>query len=107
MLLALGSRGWPRGRRRWNMHTVATNVPGPQQPLQHARPAHARVVPVRPGRRPVRIVVAIFSYDGGLYFGVTGDYDSAPDIDVLTAGIERAMDELLALVPAREASEAP
>ena len=46
----------------------------------------------------IRIVVAIFSYDGGLYFGVTGDYDNAPDIDVLTAGIERGMDDLLALV---------
>jgi hypothetical protein len=47
----------------------------------------------------IRIVVAIFSYDGGLYFGVTGDYDGAPDIDVLAAGIERGMGGLLALVP--------
>jgi hypothetical protein len=45
----------------------------------------------------VRIVVAIFSYDGGLYFGVTGDYDGAPDIEVLTAGIARGMKDLLAL----------
>ena len=55
----------------------------------------------------IRIVVAIFSYDGGLYFGVTGDYDGAPDIDVLTAGIERGMDDLLAQIapapPARRA----
>jgi hypothetical protein len=45
----------------------------------------------------IRIVVAIFSYDGGLYFGVTGDYDGASDIDVLSAGIERGMRELLSL----------
>ena len=45
----------------------------------------------------IRIVVAIFSYDGGLYFGVTGDYDGAPDIDILTTGIERGMDDLLAI----------
>jgi hypothetical protein len=45
----------------------------------------------------IRIVVAIFSYDGGLYFGVTGDYDGAPDIDVLTKGIERGMNDLLAI----------
>ena len=44
----------------------------------------------------IRIVVAIFSYDGGLYFGVTGDYDGARDIDVLTAGIAGGMDALLA-----------
>jgi hypothetical protein len=47
----------------------------------------------------VRIVVAIFSYDGGLYFGVTGDYDGAPDIDVLTKGIRSSMDGLLARLP--------
>jgi hypothetical protein len=45
----------------------------------------------------IRIVVAIFSYDGGLYFGVTGDYDGAPDIDVLTEGIRSGMDDLLLL----------
>ncbi len=45
-------------------------------------------------------------YDGDLYFGVTGDYDSSSDIDILSAGVG-AMDELLALVPARVASEAP
>jgi hypothetical protein len=55
------------------------------------------------------VVVAIFSYDGGLYFGVTGDLDSAPDVDVLTAGIERGMAELQALVdpvPAKPAKPA-
>jgi hypothetical protein len=37
-----------------------------------------------------------FSYDGQLYFGVTGDRDHAPDIDVLTAGIESGAAELSA-----------
>ncbi len=54
----------------------------------------------------IRIVVAIFSYDGGLYFGVTGDYDGAPDIDVLTGGIERGMEDLLALAGAERAARA-
>ncbi len=50
--------------------------------------------------------MAIFSYDGGLYFGVTGDYEGAPDIDVLTTGIERGMDDLLALArPPRPAAK--
>jgi hypothetical protein len=47
--------------------------------------------------------VAIFSYDGALGFGVTGDYDQAPDIGVLCRGIERSM---AALVEAAEAAEA-
>jgi hypothetical protein len=46
----------------------------------------------------VRISIAIFSYDGGLYFGVTADYDSSSDIDVLTTGVERSMTGLLALL---------
>jgi hypothetical protein len=45
----------------------------------------------------VRISIAIFSYDGGLFFGVTGDYDSSSDIDILTGGIETAASELLEL----------
>jgi hypothetical protein len=45
----------------------------------------------------VRTSIAIFSYNGGLYFGVTGDYDSSSDINILTAGVERSMAELLRL----------
>jgi hypothetical protein len=47
--------------------------------------------PYVPVAGTIRIVVAIFSYDGGLYFGVTGDRDHAADIDVLTAGIESGL----------------
>jgi len=43
----------------------------------------------------VRVGVAIFSYDGALTFGVTGDYDTAADIQVLCEGIEGAMADLL------------
>ena len=42
-----------------------------------------------------RVGVAIFSYDGALTFGVTGDYDTAADIQVLCEGIEGDMAELL------------
>ena len=55
-----------------------------------------------------RISIAIFSYDGGLYFGVTGDYDSSqrhrrPD----RPGLERSMAELLALAAPPPTSQAP
>ena len=53
--------------------------------------------PYVPVAGAVRIVVAIFSYDGHLAFGVTGDHDAVPDIDVLCEGIERGIEELLAL----------
>jgi hypothetical protein len=43
----------------------------------------------------VRNSIAIFSYNGGLYFGITGDYNTSHDLDRLTTGIEHAMAELL------------
>jgi diacylglycerol O-acyltransferase len=97
LLLALGSRVVTRSARL-NMDTATTNVPGPQQPVQTLGRRLLESYPYVPVVGSIRIVVAIFSYDGGLYFGVTGDYESAADIDVLTTGVERGMDELLALL---------
>jgi len=96
LLLALGSR-LVTASPRLNMHTATTNVPGPQQPVQTLGRRMLESYPFVPVVGSIRIVVAIFSYDGGLYFGVTGDYDGAPDIDVLTGGIERGMLDLLAI----------
>jgi diacylglycerol O-acyltransferase len=97
LLLAMGSR-LVTASPRLNMHTATTNVPGPQQPVQTLGRRMLESYPFVPVVGSIRIVVAIFSYDGGLYFGVTGDYDGVPDIDVLTAGISNGMEELLALV---------
>ncbi|MBV8195190.1 MAG: DUF1298 domain-containing protein, partial [Candidatus Dormibacteraeota bacterium] len=49
----------------------------------------------------VRITTAIFSYDGTLYFGITGDYNTAPDIGVIAQGVEHGMAELLDAAGAR------
>jgi diacylglycerol O-acyltransferase / wax synthase len=50
------------------------------------------------------------SYDGQLGFGVTGDRDVLPDLDLVARGIERSFDELdAALVaprPRRRATRA-
>jgi diacylglycerol O-acyltransferase len=54
-------------------------------------------VPLGPG---VRIGVAILSYNGQLRFGITGDYDTAPDIDVLADGMEAAVATLVRLAEA-------
>jgi diacylglycerol O-acyltransferase / wax synthase len=107
LLLALGSRLVTLSPRL-NMHTATTNVPGPQQPVQTLGRRLLESYPFVPVVGSIRIVVAIFSYDGGLYFGVTGDYDGAPDIDVLTAGIGEGMEQLLALAaPAKPARAKP
>jgi hypothetical protein len=72
-------------------------VPVPQQSLHTLGRRLLESYPFVPVIGNVRISIAIFSYDGSLYFGVTGDYDSSNDIDVLTAGVERSMAELLAV----------
>jgi WS/DGAT/MGAT family acyltransferase len=97
MLLAMGSRLISRSPQM-GVHTGTTNVPGPQQPVQTLGRRLLESFPFVPVLGPVRVVVAIFSYDGGLYFGVTGDADSASDVDVLTAGIEKGMANLQELV---------
>jgi diacylglycerol O-acyltransferase len=94
MLLALGQRLATRLPQH-SVNTVTTNVPGPQQPLYAAGRRMLEAFGYVPLGGHVRVGVAIFSYDGHLGFGVTGDYDSAPDIDVVCAGIEAAMQELL------------
>jgi diacylglycerol O-acyltransferase len=95
MLLALGLRAATRMPQH-SVNTVTTNVPGPQRPLYAAGRRMLECLPYVPLGGHVRIGVAIFSYDGGLAFGVTGDYDEAPDIDVLCRGIEHSMSELVA-----------
>ena len=96
MLLTLGMRVATRAARRMgNLDTVTTNVPGPQFPLYSCGRRLLRACPYVPLAAPLRVGVAIFSYDGELVFGITGDYDTASDIDVLAAGIERGVTELL------------
>jgi diacylglycerol O-acyltransferase len=90
MLLALGLRVATRTPQR-NVNTVTTNVPGPQQPLFAAGRRMLESFPYVPLAGHVRIGLAIFSYDGALNFGVTGDYDTAADIGVLCRGIEDGM----------------
>jgi diacylglycerol O-acyltransferase / wax synthase len=94
LLLALGTRLALQIPQRM-LNTVTTNVPGPQQPLYLAGRRMLEAVPYVPLAGQVRVGVAIFSYDGALKFGVTGDYETAPDIRVLCEGIETGMSELL------------
>ena len=41
------------------------------------------------------LAVAIMSYNGGLDYGLLGDYDALPDIDVIADGIDASLKELL------------
>jgi WS/DGAT/MGAT family acyltransferase len=95
VLLAVAGRLASRMSQR-TVNTVTTNVPGPQLPLYSAGRRMLRAYPYVPLGAQMRLGVAIFSYDGKVTFGMTADYDSAPDVQVLADGIEGGMRELLA-----------
>ncbi len=98
--LALAERGAMRVLRRVPQHTVntvVTNVPGPQFPLYLAGREMLEYLPFVPITYGMRVGVAIASYNGNVAFGVTGDYDSVPDLHVLADGIADSIGELLKL----------
>ena len=79
-----------------NVNTVTTNIPGPQIPLYAVGRPLLAAFPYVPIAMQMRIAVAMLSYNGQLHFGITGDYDEAPDVDVVAEGIKVGMDEMLA-----------
>lgn len=81
--------------------TVTTNVPGPRRPIFVLGRASERILPYVPIADRVRIGVAIFSYNDELTFGVTGDYDTASDIDQLADGIRSTMAALVLAASSR------
>ncbi len=77
-----------------SVETIVTNVPGPQQTLYALGRPMLEAYPYAPVSGTIQVSVAIWSYNGGLYFGVTGDRDAAPDVDVLATGIVEGLQEL-------------
>lgn len=78
------------------INTVTTNVPGPQFPLYCLGREMLDYLPYVPIFHGVRVATAILSYNGRVFFGVTGDFESAPDVDVLADGTAAAVGELRA-----------
>jgi diacylglycerol O-acyltransferase len=86
-----------QGRPQRSITTVTTNVPGPQLPLYCVGREMLSYLPYVPIAEGVRVGTAIMSYNGKVAFGITGDYDTADDVDVLARGILAGIDELTAL----------
>lgn len=79
--------------------TVTTNVPGPRHPIYALGRRCVRIIPYVPIADRMRVGVAIFSYDGELAFGITGDFDATPDLEVFARGIEESVAALMGTVP--------
>ncbi len=74
---------------------IVTNIPGPQLPLYVLGRKLEDVFPVAFLPEDHALAIAIMSYNGGLDFGLLGDYDALPDIDLIADGIAASLAELL------------
>jgi diacylglycerol O-acyltransferase / wax synthase len=77
--------------------TLATNAPGPRHQLELMGATVERLLPIPPTASQLSSGVAVLSYGDELIFGITADYDAAPELQQLAAGIEREMARLTAL----------
>jgi diacylglycerol O-acyltransferase / wax synthase len=75
---------------------LVTNVPGPQVPLYVLGRQLQDLFPVAFLPENHALAIAIMSYNGNLDYGLLGDYDALPDIDIVADGIERSLAALLA-----------
>ena len=74
---------------------IVTNIPGPQLPLYVLGRKLEDLFPVAFLPKDHALAVAIMSYNGGIDYGLLGDYDALPDIDLIAEGIDVALRELL------------
>jgi WS/DGAT/MGAT family acyltransferase len=94
--LVAGSFRWVATLPQHSVVTVTTNVPGPRAPLYALGRPLLEIIPYVPIASTVRIGVSILTYGNRIAFGVTGDRDAAPDVDVLARGIADGLTELVA-----------
>ncbi len=85
--------------------TLATNVPGPREPLHIMRRKVIGVMPVPPIAMRLRTGVAMLSYADDLFFGILTDFDAVPDVDEFARGIEAAVARLVALSKRRRTTD--
>jgi WS/DGAT/MGAT family acyltransferase len=83
---------------------VATNVPGPKATRHMMGRMILEIFPYVPIALRLRIGIAILSYGDHLAFGLTGDYDTTPDLTDLSTSIERGVLTLLSSARAADAA---
>ncbi len=84
---------------------IVTNVPGPQFPLYVLGREMLAAYPVAFLPENHALAIAIMSYNGQMNFGLLGDFDALPDIDLIGETIAAELATLVAL--ARESIAAP
>ncbi len=88
-----------QSRQRF-FNLVVTNVPGPQFPLYVLGRRLRDIFPMVPLAKRQAVCVGIMSYDGGINFGLIGDYEAMPALGGLAIDLNDELESLAALAPA-------
>jgi diacylglycerol O-acyltransferase / wax synthase len=84
---------------------LATNVPGPRSQQRLLGRQVLEILPIPPIALHLRTGIAMISYADKFVFGITADYDAAPDIEALAAGIENGVAQLVKAGRARRSKQ--
>jgi WS/DGAT/MGAT family acyltransferase len=68
-------------------NVVVTNIPGPQFPVYLLGARMLAAYPLVPLYRNQALGIALFSYDGGLFWGLNADWDRMPDLHELAEAL--------------------
>jgi WS/DGAT/MGAT family acyltransferase len=90
----------PANKRVFNMSV--SNVPGPPVPLYYDGHEVLEFWPMTPLGGPLAAMTVVLSYNGRIVFGLTGDRDAVPDLDVMAHGVEDSLRELVDAARRRE-----
>ena len=93
-VVSLGAR-LATGIRPFNM--TVTNVPGPQFPMYMLESQLVSQYPVVPLWHGHGLGIALFSYNGEVAWGITGDWDIMSDIETFTSCVNESFAEFLAV----------
>jgi diacylglycerol O-acyltransferase len=75
--------------------TVTTNIPGPKRPLYLLGRRMVEILPYVPIAVRLRTGISVLTYCDQVVFGITADYDSAPEVELLAAAIGEGVAELV------------
>lgn len=90
-LHALAARVASRARF---MNLVITNVPGPQQPLYSCGVKMLEPYAVIPLAATQALAIGVTSYNSGIFFGLSADRDSNPDLRQMARYLDESISEL-------------
>jgi len=82
-------------RRAFNL--IVTNIPGPATPLYLLGSALLETYPWAPLYENQALSIALFSYRGGLYWGLNSDWDRVADLHDFAGALATEFDELVKL----------